>query len=292
MSVSPAPPIVNGGGGEQFCLRWNNYQSNITSVFESLLRNETFVDVTLACDGAQVKAHKVVLSACSPYFQAVLSANPCKHPVIIMPKEVGFLDLKYIVEFMYRGMIDVAHEHLPTLLKAAEALQIKGLCEVHENGPSHISVDRHEEGANGATSSDEDAHRARLTKYKRRFPPRLSRKGLGCSSDEMGSNEETSPSSNAKVPRLSPSRNESLFPFSSHHPSSTSPPNITLSPTDLSLAHPPHLPPPSAHQPLGTPSPIPSGRHLVFTHPPPPPPHMGPGGIPHPQHPAPIDYSQ
>lgn len=54
---------------QQFCLRWNNHQSNIVSVFEQLLQSESFVDVTLAVEGMMLKAHKVVLSACSPYFQ-------------------------------------------------------------------------------------------------------------------------------------------------------------------------------------------------------------------------------
>jgi hypothetical protein len=54
---------------QQFCLRWNNFQANITSQFEALRDEEDFVDVTLACDGQRLKAHKVVLSACSPYFK-------------------------------------------------------------------------------------------------------------------------------------------------------------------------------------------------------------------------------
>lgn len=57
---------------QQFCLRWNNHQSNIISVFEQLLQSESFVDVTLAVEGMTLKAHKVVLSACSPYFQVSL----------------------------------------------------------------------------------------------------------------------------------------------------------------------------------------------------------------------------
>ena len=45
---------------QQFCLRWNNYQSNLTSVFDELLRRESFVDVTLSTDeGHAVKCHKV-----------------------------------------------------------------------------------------------------------------------------------------------------------------------------------------------------------------------------------------
>ena len=54
---------------QQYCLRWNNHQSNFVSVFEQLLQSEQFVDVTIAVEGRTLKAHKMVLSACSPYFQ-------------------------------------------------------------------------------------------------------------------------------------------------------------------------------------------------------------------------------
>jgi hypothetical protein len=76
----------------------------------------------------------MVLSACSPYFQQLLSQNPCKHPIIILPAEVRFSEMKSIIDFVYRGEIDVAQEQLPDLLKVADALQIKGLCEVQEKG--------------------------------------------------------------------------------------------------------------------------------------------------------------
>lgn len=60
---------------QHFCLRWNNYRTNITAEFETLREGEHFVDVTLACDGRQLKAHKVVLSACSPYFKELLQVD-------------------------------------------------------------------------------------------------------------------------------------------------------------------------------------------------------------------------
>lgn len=53
---------------QQFCLRWNNHQSTLISVFDTLLENGTLVDCTLAAEGKFIRAHKVVLSACSPYF--------------------------------------------------------------------------------------------------------------------------------------------------------------------------------------------------------------------------------
>ncbi|XP_012279320.1 protein bric-a-brac 1 isoform X2 [Orussus abietinus] len=118
------------GSPQQFCLRWNNYQSNLTNVFDQLLQSESFVDVTLACDGHSVKAHKMVLSACSPYFQALFFDNPCQHPIVIM-KDIKWPELKAAVEFMYKGEINVSQEQIGPLLKVAESLKIRGLADVN-----------------------------------------------------------------------------------------------------------------------------------------------------------------
>lgn len=114
---------------QQFCLRWNNYQTNLTSVFDQLLQNESFVDVTLACDGHSIKAHKMVLSACSPYFQGLFFDNPCQHPIIIM-RDVKWPELKAAVEFMYKGEINVSQDQIGPLLRVAEMLKIRGLADV------------------------------------------------------------------------------------------------------------------------------------------------------------------
>ncbi|KAK4315058.1 hypothetical protein Pmani_013689 [Petrolisthes manimaculis] len=116
---------------QQFCLRWNNHQSNIVSVFEQLLQSESFVDVTLAVEGMMLKAHKVVLSACSPYFQAVLASHPDKHPIVIL-KDVRYTDMRDLLDFMYRGEVSVDQDNLSGFLRVAESLRIKGLTEVNE----------------------------------------------------------------------------------------------------------------------------------------------------------------
>ncbi|KAL1517482.1 hypothetical protein ABEB36_001244 [Hypothenemus hampei] len=114
---------------QQYCLRWNNHQPNFISVFSSLLNNESLVDVTLAAEGKHLQAHKVVLSACSSYFQTLFTINPCQHPIVIL-KDVKFLDLKIMVDFMYYGEVNVSQEQLPYILKTAEMLKIKGLAEI------------------------------------------------------------------------------------------------------------------------------------------------------------------
>ncbi|RXG60293.1 Protein bric-a-brac 1 [Armadillidium vulgare] len=111
---------------ERFLLKWNNHQSNLVTVFDQLYEQEAFTDVTLACDGRSFAAHKVILSACSPYFQQLFLSNPCKHPIIFM-RDVRASDLDALLAFMYRGEINVHQQDLASFLKTAESLQIKGL---------------------------------------------------------------------------------------------------------------------------------------------------------------------
>ncbi|XP_076056931.1 uncharacterized protein LOC143034569 isoform X5 [Oratosquilla oratoria] len=114
---------------QQFCLRWNNFQANIVSSFESLLDGEEFVDVTLTAEGKSVKAHRVLLSACSPYFRDLFrDLPPHQHPVIVL-RDTSFQELKSLLSFIYHGEVNVSQERLGLLLKTAEALRIKGLAQ-------------------------------------------------------------------------------------------------------------------------------------------------------------------
>ncbi|XP_066587098.1 protein tramtrack, beta isoform isoform X3 [Prorops nasuta] len=117
---------------QRFCLRWNNHQSNLLSVFDQLLHDESFVDVTLAVEGQLLRAHKMVLSACSPYFQALFVGHPDKHPIVIL-KDVPYVDMRSLLDFMYRGEVSVDQDRLTAFLRVAESLRIKGLTEVNED---------------------------------------------------------------------------------------------------------------------------------------------------------------
>ncbi|XP_021931806.1 centrosome-associated zinc finger protein CP190-like isoform X9 [Zootermopsis nevadensis] len=119
---------------QQFCVKWNSYSSNLQNVFPRLLTSEHFVDITLACEGQMIKCHKVVLSACSTYFENLLIHNPCQHPIIFM-KDMKHREVQALVDFMYKGEVNVSQEELNSLLRAAEALQIRGLC-----GSDHSNV--------------------------------------------------------------------------------------------------------------------------------------------------------
>ena len=96
---------------QQFCLRWNDFQTNMVASFKHLRDEKSFCDVTIATEGQHTKAHKMILCACSPYFKNLLEQNPAKHPIIIL-KDVPFQHLTAILEFMYAGEVNVAQVNI------------------------------------------------------------------------------------------------------------------------------------------------------------------------------------
>ena len=70
------------GSDDVIFLKWNNFKQVATNSFRELLEGK--MDVTISCDGEQVKAHKVILSACSVTFRNLLKKNPAQNPVIVL----------------------------------------------------------------------------------------------------------------------------------------------------------------------------------------------------------------
>ena len=103
-------------------------------VFFRRMRDEVdLVDVTFACDGKKIGAHKLVLYSCSPYFKDLLKDNPANsHPIFYM-NNVKFDVLKAILEYMYLGEVHITNENLKDFIKTAEALQIRGLSKENSN---------------------------------------------------------------------------------------------------------------------------------------------------------------
>merc|ERR1712129_245768 len=114
---------------EKLCLKWKDFQGNVNTAFGILRDDRDFSDVTLACeDGQQVEAHKVILAACSPFFQTLLRKNKHPHPLIYM-RGVRSEDLVAIVDFLYYGEANVYQDNIDAFLALAEELNLKGLTE-------------------------------------------------------------------------------------------------------------------------------------------------------------------
>ncbi|XP_062556560.1 modifier of mdg4-like isoform X40 [Armigeres subalbatus] len=124
---------------EQFSLCWNNFNTNLSAGFhESLVRGD-LVDVTLAAEGQLVKAHRLILSVCSPYFRKMFTQMPANQHAFIFLKDVSHSALKDLIQFMYCGEVNVKQDALPAFISTAEALQIKGLTETGESAPTQPS---------------------------------------------------------------------------------------------------------------------------------------------------------
>jgi len=123
---------------EKFCLRWNDFETNISVAFRELREEKDFFDVTLACDDSQIQAHKVILSACSPFFRNVLRRNPHQHPLLYL-KGVKYKELLSVLNFMYMGEVNVAQEELNSFLSVAEDLRVKGLTQNNANSEAPSS---------------------------------------------------------------------------------------------------------------------------------------------------------
>ncbi|XP_015518944.2 zinc finger and BTB domain-containing protein 14 isoform X1 [Neodiprion lecontei] len=119
-------------GDKTFNLTWNNHLANLSGLFEGLYRSGSLTDTTLACQGGMLRAHRLVLAACSPYFERVFKEHYGDQPILIL-KGVAVEEMECLLDFMYRGSIDVAEEHLASLIKTATDLEIRGLSADHKN---------------------------------------------------------------------------------------------------------------------------------------------------------------
>ena len=118
---------------QQFHLKWNNHSLNTLSSFQHLLDTNCLVDVSLTCSsGKIVPAHRMVLAACSDYFYRLFKDLPEKHPVIVF-KDASEQILNDLLEFMYRGEVEVDESNLSDFLKFADTLQVKGLSQGEGN---------------------------------------------------------------------------------------------------------------------------------------------------------------
>ena len=111
---------------EKFCLQWNDFQQNIATSFGELRSVPEFSDVTLVCEDQHIEAHRIILTACSPFFRSMLNKSKHSHPLIYMSK-VNAKDLTSILDFIYFGEASIFEEDLDGFLSLAEELQLKGL---------------------------------------------------------------------------------------------------------------------------------------------------------------------
>jgi len=135
-------------GAEKFCLRWNDFETNLSSAFRDLRADNDLFDVTLSCGSDTLQAHKLVLSACSDLFRTMFRRT---QPVsgqgqtILYLRGIHSADMQAVLDFMYHGEVSVAQEELNSFLSVAEDLKVKGLTQKQADSSTNRKVQEYPE---------------------------------------------------------------------------------------------------------------------------------------------------
>ena len=126
---------------DKFCLKWNDFQTTVSSSFKTFRQEEDFCDVTLVSDDeVQMSAHKLIVSACSSFFKSILKKNPHTSPLLYL-SGVDSTNLGYILDYIYQGEVQLFQDHLNPFMEVAQKLKIEGLLSKHEEEESPLEFD-------------------------------------------------------------------------------------------------------------------------------------------------------
>ena len=172
---------------EKLCLKWNDFQRNLPTSFGELRGDSDFTDVTLVCEEQSIKAHKVILSASSPFFKKLLKTHSHPQPLIYM-RGIRSSELCAIMDFIYLGEARIFQEQLETFLALAEELELNGLEESFEDGGAEEQ--RHEQVERSSLSlssnldlksekySNQDQQKINLKTTRESLPYKIKHEGI------------------------------------------------------------------------------------------------------------------
>ena len=114
---------------QKFALKSQDHLSNWSHSLSKLRNDKEFTDVTLISeDKVKFSAHKVLLSSCSSMFKFILEGHNNAIPLLYLGG-VSSENLKFILDYMYYGEINLFQEQLDSFLESAKKIEIDGLTE-------------------------------------------------------------------------------------------------------------------------------------------------------------------
>ena len=104
---------------------------------KEMMTSEDFADVTLVSDDRKIiKAHRNILSACSPVLQGILQLETLNnHPVIYL-RGIQYTEIESIIQFMYLGEAKFYEERINEFMSVVNNLEIKDLSKGVESNDS------------------------------------------------------------------------------------------------------------------------------------------------------------
>ena len=128
---------------EKYNLTWHTYSNHLRSMLQNMLEKNYQNDVTLVCDdNKSFKAHKIVLSACSPVLENIINNCAQENNPIIYTKGIQHQEMESLLEFMYLGDATFYQNRMNEFLDAAKHLQVKEISQNLEVQDDPETVDR------------------------------------------------------------------------------------------------------------------------------------------------------
>lgn len=108
-------------------MKWTDHSDTFLRTFSSLYSDESYTDVTLVVEKSFFKAHRVILSSASEFFDETFRMTPSgQHPIIFL-KDVKAMDLRILLDFIYKGEVSIPPSLIPGLVKVGSDLRVRGL---------------------------------------------------------------------------------------------------------------------------------------------------------------------
>ena len=126
---------------EKFCLRWNDFETNVSKSFVSLRTETQLFDVTLVGqDQKKVSAHRLVLSACSDFFKNIFYSNSHSHPLLYLDG-VDSSEVNLMLDYIYHGEVQIHQELINRFLDVANKFKLEGLIGTETKVEDSINTD-------------------------------------------------------------------------------------------------------------------------------------------------------
>ena len=109
-----------------------NFPEHIQLLFQELYQKEAYADVTLLSqDKIQFKAHKIVLSACSPVLKKIIDINKTEY--LILQTDIKSAEMESVLHLMYIGEGKFYQDRIGEFIKVCKELGITYFNTVEES---------------------------------------------------------------------------------------------------------------------------------------------------------------
>ncbi len=103
------------------------HSSHVFSMFAEMRDLDELCDIKVETSVDEISAHRLVLSACSPYFREALKDIDADEESFVVPEEHDSKVVAAVINYFYTGRLEFDANLLPDMLASAVFFQVRCL---------------------------------------------------------------------------------------------------------------------------------------------------------------------